>query len=103
MYDKLVRDNIPDIIRKNDEEPIIEVLDNERYKEELERKLQEECMEVVNSKGNDRIEELADLLEVMYSLVELEDKTIEDVEKVRIEKKLKRGGFSNKIYLKGVK
>jgi predicted house-cleaning noncanonical NTP pyrophosphatase (MazG superfamily) len=39
----------------------------------------------------------------MYSLVELENKTIEDVEKVRIEKKLKRGGFSNKIYLKGVK
>lgn len=60
-------------------------------------------MEVINAKGNNRIEELADLLEVMYSLVELEDKTIEDVEKVRIEKKLKRGGFSNKIYLKGVK
>ena len=103
MYEKLVRDNIPDIIRKNGEEPIVEILDNERYKEELEKKLQEECMEVINAKGNNRIEELADLLEVMYSLVELEDKTIEDVEKVRIEKKLKRGGFSNKIYLKGVK
>ena len=103
MYEKLVRDNIPDIIRKNGEEPIIEILDNERYKEELEKKLQEECMEVINAKGNDRIEELADLLEVMYSLTELEDKIMEDVEKVRIEKKLKRGAFSNKIYLKGVK
>ena len=103
MYEKLVRDNIPDIIKKNGEEPIIEILDNERYKEELEKKLQEECMEVINAKGNDRIEELADLLEVMYSLTELEDKIMEDVEKVRIEKKLKRGAFSNKIYLKGVK
>lgn len=103
MYKKLVRDNIPDIIRKNGEEPIIEILDNKRYKEELDKKLKEECNEVINANGIDRIEELADLLEVMYSLVELEDKTIEDVEKVRIEKKLKRGGFSKKIYLKGVK
>ena len=103
MYEKLVRDNIPDIIRKNGEEPIIEILDNERYKEELEKKLKEECMEVINANGIDRIEELADLLEVMYSLIKLENKTIDDVEKVRMEKKLKRGGFSNKIYLKGVK
>jgi len=103
MYKKLVRDNIPNIIRRNGEEPIVEVLDKKRYKEELEKKLKEECMEVINAKGIDRIEELADLLEVMYSLAELEDKTMEDVEKVRIEKKLKRGGFSKKIYLKGVK
>ena len=68
-----------------------------------EKKLQEECNEVINAKGMDRIEEIADLLEVMHSLAELEDKTIEDVEKVRIGKKLKRGGFSDKIYLKGVK
>ena len=103
MYEKLVRDNIPDIIRKNGEEPVVEILNDERYKAELEKKLKEECNEVINAKENNRIEELADLLEVMYSLVELEDKTMEDVEKVRIGKKLKRGGFSDKIYLKGVK
>lgn len=103
MYEKLVRDNIPDIIRKNGEEPVVEILNDERYKEELEKKLQEECNEVINAKVMDRIEEIADLLEVMHSLAELEDKTMEDVEKVRIGKKLKRGGFSDKIYLKGVK
>lgn len=103
MYEKLVRDNIPDIIRKNGEEPVVEILNDERYKAELEKKLKEECNEVINAKENNRIEELADLLEVMYSLLTLEDKTIEDVEKIRTEKKLKRGGFSKKIYLKGVK
>jgi len=103
MYEKLVRDNIPNIIRQNGEEPIIEILDNERYKEELEKKLKEECNEVINAKGIDRIEELADLLEVMYSLIELENKALDEVEKVRIEKKLERGGFSKKIFLKGVK
>ena len=103
MYEKLVRDNIPDIIRKNGEEPVVEILNDERYKAELEKKLKEECNEVINAKGMDRIEEIADLLEVMHSLVEIEDKTMEDVEKVRIGKKLKRGGFSDKIYLKGVK
>ena len=103
MYEKLVRDNIPDIIRKNGEEPIIKILNEEEYKKELEKKLIEECNEVINAKGNDRIEELADLLEVMYSLVELENKTMDDVEQERITKKEKRGGFLKKIYLKGVK
>lgn len=103
MYNKLVRDNIPDIIRKNGEEPIIQILDDEKYKIELEKKLLEECNEVLNSNGNDRIEELSDLLEVMISLANLENKNLDDIEKVRIDKKNKRGGFTKKIYLKGVK
>lgn len=103
MYEKLVRDNIPDIIRENGEEPIVEILSDERYKQELEKKLIEECNEVINSIGNERIEELGDLLEVMHALLEIDNKTLEDVEKIRIEKKIKRGGFSKKLYLRGVK
>ena len=103
MYNKLVRDNIPDIIKNNGEEPIIEVLDDEKYKIELEKKQLEECNEVLNSNGNDRIEELSDLLEVMISLANLENRNLDDIEKVRIDKKNKRGGFTKKIYLKGVR
>jgi predicted house-cleaning noncanonical NTP pyrophosphatase (MazG superfamily) len=103
MYKKLVRDNIPNIIKGNNEEPIFRVLSDEEYKKELEKKLIEECNEVLNSNSDDRIEELADLLEVMISLAELENNTFDDIEKVRILKKDKRGGFSNKIYLEGVK
>ena len=102
MYNKLVRDNIPDIIKSNGEKPIIEILDEQSYKKELENKLIEECNEVVNSSGEDRIEELADLLEVMITISNLENKTIDDVDKIRVKKKEKRGGFSKKIYLKDV-
>ena len=42
IYNKLVRDNIPDIIEKNGEIPIIRILSNEEYKLELEKKLCEE-------------------------------------------------------------
>ena len=103
MYNKLVRNKIPEIIRSNGEEPIVEILDNENYKIELEKKLLEECNEVLSSNGNNRLEELADLLEVMISLADLDDKTFDDIEKIRIDKKSKRGGFSKRLYLKDVR
>jgi predicted house-cleaning noncanonical NTP pyrophosphatase (MazG superfamily) len=103
MYKKLVRDNIPDIIRKNNEEPITRILSDEEYKKELEKKLLEECNEVISAGGEDRIEELSDLLEVMIAIAELENKSFDDIEKIRCLKKDKRGGFSKKIYLEGVK
>lgn len=102
MYEKLVRDNIPEIIKQNNEEPIIRILTDEEYKKELEKKLFEEYNEVLDSTGNNRIEELADMLEVMISLAEVENKSFEEIEKVRVLKKEKRGGFSKKIYLEGV-
>ena len=68
MYNKLVRDNIPEIIKSNGETPITRILDDEEYKKELERKLLEEYNEVLESSGDDRMEELADMLEVMISI-----------------------------------
>ena len=102
MYNKLVRDNIPEIIKANGEEPIVEILNDTRYKEELEKKLFEECNEVSAATGEDRLEEIADLMEVLISLVALENKTLDDVNVIREEKKNKRGGFTKKIFLKGV-
>lgn len=42
------------------------------------------------------------MLEVMISLAKLENKSLEDILKVREEKKNKRGGFEEKIYLEKV-
>ena len=62
-YNKLVRDNIPEIIISNGDVPITRILSNEEYKEELEKKLYEEYQEVLNTTNTeDRIEELADML-----------------------------------------
>ena len=102
-YNKLVRDNIPDIIENNGEIPITRILTDDEYKIELEKKLYEEYQEVLNSSGKERIEELADMLEVMISLAKLEGKELEDVIEVAKVKRLKRGGFNKKIYLEGVK
>lgn len=102
-YGKLVRDNIPNIIKNNNEVPIIKILSDEEYKKELEKKLIEECNEALSATGKDRIEELADILEVIITLSKLENKKFEDVEKVRILKKEKCGGFSKRIYLEDVK
>ena len=47
---KLVRDKIPEIIKSSGEEPIIRVLEDTEYKEELLRKLYEEYNEVIETK-----------------------------------------------------
>lgn len=102
-YRKLVRDNIPDIIKKNGEEPIIMELSDNDYKLELEKKLFEECNEVVNSNGIDRIEELADVLEILVALGKIEGKTFEEIISVCMKKRIERGGFDRKIFLADVK
>lgn len=101
-YKKLVRDNIPDIIKNNGEIPITRILSDDEYKIELEKKLYEEYQEVLNSSGKERIEELADMLEVMISLAKLEGKSLDDVIEVAKVKRLKRGGFNKRTYLEGV-
>lgn len=100
QYNKLVRDKIPEIILNNNEEVIMRILEDDEYKLELERKLYEEYNEVINSKTeNEKIEELADMLEVMISLANIYGKTLNDIIDVAEKKKEKRGGFDKKIYL----
>ena len=62
-YNKLVRDNIPEIIISNGGKPITRILSDEEYKIKLEKKLFEEYNEVISaSNPHDRIEELADMI-----------------------------------------
>lgn len=102
IYNKLVRDNIIDIIKNNGEEPIYSILDDSNYVSCLEKKLYEEYLEVIEASGDDRIEELADMLEVIEALAKACNKTLDDVLLVKNNKKNKRGGFENKIFLKKV-
>lgn len=102
-YKKLVRDKIPEIIESNGEIPIIRKLDDVEYKQELEKKLYEEYLEVIDASYSNRIEELADMIEVIRYLAKLEDKTLEDVIEVAKEKVEKHGAFDKKIYLEGIK
>jgi len=103
IYNKLVRDNIPHIIRNDGEEPLFRILNDEEYKNELERKLYEEYQEVLAAKTTeDKIEELADMLEIICALANLENKSLDDVIEVLQKKRNERGGFDNKIFLESV-
>lgn len=102
IYNKLVRDNIPEIIKSNGEIPITRVLSLEEYKKELERKLLEEYNEVIETTGIEQLEELADMLEVISALANLNGKNIEDIIEIAKDKSNKRGAFKDKIYLEKV-
>ena len=99
MYNKLVRDNIPDIIKKNGATPIVRILDDEEYFKELNRKLKEELNEYLD--GND-IEELADLYAVMLAILDYKKMSLMEFDIIRKMKVEKRGAFKNKIYLESV-
>ena len=49
--------------------------------------------------SEERLEELADVLEVVQSLIVLENKTLDDVIQIALAKKKIRGGFEKKIFL----
>lgn len=100
IFNKLVRDKIPEIIEKNGEKAIIEILDDNRFLQELHKKLFEEAEEFVEE---DSPEELADLLEVVYAIARLKEIDLNEVEKIRKEKAEKRGAFEEKIFLKETK
>ena len=65
----------------------------------IDKKLAEELAEYHKDKN---LEELADLLEVIYAATKARGYSIEELEKVRVEKVEKRGGFDKKILLKKV-
>ena len=102
VYNKLVRDKIPEIIEQKGEKPIIKILDSNEYKKELENKLFEEYNEVINSSGSERCEELADMLEVIKALADIENKNLDDIINIAYQKSIKRGGFKEKIFLEKV-
>jgi predicted house-cleaning noncanonical NTP pyrophosphatase (MazG superfamily) len=102
VYNKLVRDKIPNIIEEKGETPVIKVLNENDYKKELEKKLFEEYKEVIEASGDERIEELADMLEVIRALASLENKNLNDIIDIADKKNKKRGAFDEKIFLEKV-
>ena len=99
IYDKLVRDKVPEIIEETGDTPITSILGESEYRRELYRKLQEECNEVFEATSREQLIELADVLEVLKAIANLEDKQMSDVIEKAQEKKLTRGGFQKRIFL----
>ena len=99
LYNKLVRDLIPEIIIASGRTCTTEILSDEDYLRMLDAKLDEELVEYHKDQN---IEELADLLEVIRAAVISRGYTLDDLERVRAEKTAKCGGFEKRILLKEV-
>lgn len=99
-YNKLVRDKIPTIIEEDGKCCHFNVLDQETFREKLIEKFHEETIEFEETTNDDEaIEELADLLELIHAAATLHGQSIEEVERVRMAKKERRGGFEKKLLL----
>ncbi|SFU75225.1 nucleoside triphosphate pyrophosphohydrolase [Butyrivibrio sp. M55] len=99
IHNKLVRDKIPEIIKNDGRRCETEILSDDEYLAMLDSKLDEELNEYHKDQN---IEELADLMEVIYAVAEARGYTLEQLESVRKEKAEKRGTFKEKIFLKTV-
>lgn len=95
-YNKLVRDKIPEIIKGKGVIAKTHIASDEEYKSKLREKLLEEVQEYLEDSC---VEELADILEVVYALSLLEGANREQLEEVRKKKADERGGFEQKIIL----
>ena len=99
QYHKLVRDRIPEIIESSGKICETEVLADDEYLRMVDDKLDEELAEYHKEQN---IEELADLMEVIYAAAIARGYSIEQLEQVRVQKAKKRGAFEKKILLKSV-
>lgn len=95
-YDKLIRDGIPNIILGVGKKCVTRVLNPEEYRGYLQKKLQEEVEEFLE---NQKLEELSDILEVVYALAEERGVSPGELETLRLKKKKERGGFNRRLLL----
>jgi len=103
IYNKLVRDNIPQIIKDAGKKCKVSILDDEKYLIELKRKVIEEAQELTETKNRlETIEELADIFEVLDVILAKEKISMEEILATRIEKNNDKGAFEQKIFLKSV-
>lgn len=90
---KLVRDRIPEIMRAKGLEPDTRVLDEQEYLMSLFDKLLEEADELRHAAPAQRLEEAADVYEVLRAITTAMNATVADVVAAAEDKRRDRGGF----------
>ena len=93
---KLIRDKIPEIIKANGRKSTTHIANDSEYWDKLQTKLREEVEEFLE---NNNIEELADIHEVLNSIMDFKGFDKDILRSTREQKLKKRGGFKKKIIL----
>lgn len=100
VYNKLVRDRIPEVIKASGNTCEIAIVNGKEKQDFLEKKLLEEVNEYLEDKN---LEELADVMEVLFGLANELGYSEGDLLNKRNEKLQERGGFIEGVVLKNVK
>ena len=98
-YGKLVRDKIPELIRTHGAIPVIRVLSDDEFVDELKKRLIEEAWEVHFAQDAALVEECADIFEVMAWMMRARGIDPNDVFALAEARRNERGGFSEKAFL----
>lgn len=101
-FEKLVRDNIVEQIKQAGNKPTWKTLSHNEYLLELKKKLGEEAVEVMTAPEEEVLKELADVQELIDTLLEELHISKEELEKVREKKNEKAGAFKKKQYIEYV-
>lgn len=99
VYNKLVRDLIPNIITNTGSIGVFHKATEEEYKKSLLNKLLEEAGEFVEEPCED---EIGDILEVIDALISVYGYSHDSIVKKKYEKAQKRGKFNDGIILEKV-
>lgn len=96
---KRVRDRIPDIIRADGQEPVTRILAEPEYRASLFNKLLKEADELRAAPAESRIDDAADVYEVLLSIAGMLGSSLEEVQDLAARKRAERGGFEARIWL----
>lgn len=102
IYNKLIRDKIPEIIEKAGKKVKTRVLDKEEYEKQLRKKLAEEAAELINAEDDKLLNELADVQELIDVILKFKSISKTKLAKFQKQKCKKRGGFKKKLFLEFV-
>jgi predicted house-cleaning noncanonical NTP pyrophosphatase (MazG superfamily) len=100
-YNKLVRDNIPDMIRaKRESCEVRQITDMQEFQQELFKKIREEATSLAMVRNKDEfLDEYADLMTVLETIMHQLEITPAEIQAVRDANFLRKGGYKHQYYL----
>lgn len=99
-YNKLIRDKIPEKIKKSGGDYKIEKLKTKEFEKELIKKVGEEADGLVNAKNKkELISELADVIDVIEEIKGFKKITNQQIKKAQKENNKIKGGFKKRLFL----
>ena len=99
-YNKLIRDRIPEIIKKAGWKPTVRKLKKAEFLNALKKKVSEEARELIRAKDKKGvINEIVDIQELIDALTSEIGLSKPKIKKFQVAKRKKRGGFKKRLFL----